>query len=87
MPYSYVWIIAQDMNGLEIAKASVMESNNCLGTTGGDRPLPLDPRVYYIHVEYEGRRSDAKKLVLEANSEVDAQREVFILKEPASEIA
>lgn len=86
MPYSYVWIIAKDTNGLDIAGASVMESNTCLGTTGEDRPLPLDPRVYHIHVEYKDLRSDARKLVLEANSEGDAPREVFVLKEPASHV-
>lgn len=86
MAYSYIWIIAEDKSGLEIPGASIMEGESCLGVTGDNRPLPLDPRVYNIHVEYEGLRSDAKRLRLEANSEEDAQREIFVLEEPVSQI-
>ncbi len=84
--YSYIRIIAQDKNGFEISDASIMEGDQCLGTTGGNRPLPLDPRVYRIYVEYGDLKSDTRKLNLEANSENDAPREVFVLKEPISKI-
>ena len=52
---------------------------------GSQLPL-VDPRVYHIHVEYKGLRSDARKLALEAYSEGDALREVFVLKEPVSHV-
>ena len=87
MPYSYIWIVAKDQNGVEVAGASIMEGDECLGRTGGDRPLPLDPRVYRVHVLSQNLTSDERKLVLEPNSEDMATTEVFVLKPSAAPVA
>ena len=86
MPYSYIRIVAKDQNGVEVVGASIMEGDECLGRTGGDKPLPLDPRVYRIHVESQNLRSGERRLVLEPNSLDEAPTEVFLLTLPVTTI-
>ncbi len=80
MPYSYVWIVAKDQNEVEVKDASVMEGDECLGRTGGGKPLPLDPRVYFLHVVWRNLVSDERQIVLEPNTLEQAPTEVFLLK-------
>ncbi len=87
MPYSYIRIVAKDQSGVEVAGASIMEGKDCLGRTGGDKPLPLDPRVYWIHVESQNLKSDERRLALEPNTPDKAPTEVFVLNPPATAIA
>lgn len=80
MAYSYIWIVARDQSGTDVPGASIMEGGETLGRTGGSRPLPLDARVYFIHVEAAGLTSDVRRLALQPNAEQDAPTEVFVLQ-------
>ena len=47
-------------------------------------PLPLDPRVYWIHLEAAGLTSDIKRLELVANSPGEAPTMEFVLAPPTT---
>jgi hypothetical protein len=84
MPYSYIWIVAKDRGGAAIPGASVMEGEEILGWTGGPMPLPLDPRVYWIHLESAGLESDQRVLDLVANTPAEAPTVEFVLAPPTT---